>query len=222
MLRRAGYEFETLSAGVPERAGSHLSLRELTTANATRKALAVARKKPRAVILAADTLVALDGEVIGKPQNLEAARAILRRLSGRTHEVCTAVLIAEPRGRFASFAEFSRVTFWPLNSSDIDAYLREIDPLDKAGAYAAQEPGEGIIASIKGSVTNVVGLPLERTMAELKSFGVFPGISRGYRVSNTTGLAASGAGTGSRRSTRYKNQTMKQFTSNTTTAPMLG
>jgi septum formation protein len=174
LLARAGYEFEVVTANIAEWTGLHLSLRELTTANATRKALTVAHAKPGVIVLGADTLVSLEGVTIGKPENIEQARAILRKLSGRVHEVCTAVFIKAPRGRFISFAEISRVTFRQLSDSAIDDYILKINALDKAGAYAAQGPGRGIIATIEGSVTNVVGLPMGRTIQVLRRFGISP------------------------------------------------
>jgi septum formation protein len=174
LLARAGYEFEVLSADVTEHTRPHLSLRELTTANATRKALTIAGKRADAIVLAADTLVSLDTEIIGKPATIEQARRTLRRLSGHVHEVCTSVFITGPNGRFISFAEISRVEFHRLTASEIDNYIRKIDPLDKAGAYAAQNEGTQIIRSIAGSHTNVVGLPMEKTTRTLCTFGVLP------------------------------------------------
>src|SRR5438309_560672 len=137
---------------------AHLSLRELTIANATRKGLAVSHVHPHRIVLAADTLVALEGEIIGKPRDLNHAGVILRRLSGRTHDVCTGVCIVGPQKKI-SFAEISQVRFRRLNESDIANYFRVVNPIDKAGAYAAQAAGRSIIASIEGSFTNVIGLP---------------------------------------------------------------
>jgi septum formation protein len=177
LLAQAGYDFAVYNAFVAELSRSELSLRELTTANATRKALAVPRTMPGAVVLAADTLVSLDGEIIGKPSDFECARAILRRLSGRIHEVCTSVFIGAvcpSAPRFASFAEISHVAFRRLSESAISVYLAKINPLDKAGAYAVQGAGREVIASIGGSITNVIGLPMERTMEALNRFGIRP------------------------------------------------
>jgi septum formation protein len=173
LLTSAGYDFEVLGACVAELQSSHFGLWEITIANATRKALAVARSRPDATVLAADTLVAVQGEIIGKPSDHDNAREILRRLSGRTHEVCTAVFISAAR-RFACFTEISRVEFRPLSDRAINAYLKRINPLDKAGAYAAQEDRGELIASIEGSVSNVVGLPTEQTMQALARFDVLP------------------------------------------------
>jgi len=173
LLAEAGYEFEVIAPTESETASTHLSLRELTIANATRKGLAVSRLHPRRIVLAADTLVALEGEVIGKPRDLIHARVILRRLSGRMHDVCTGVCIADAQ-RKISFAEISRVRFHKLNESDIANYFRVVNPIDKAGAYAAQAAGRSIIASVEGSFTNVIGLPMERTTEVLAQFGLQP------------------------------------------------
>ena len=163
-------------AEIEEIASPHLSLRELTIANASRKARAIARQRMDAVVLAADTLVALEGEIIGKPRHLEEARQTLRRLSDRAHDVCTGVfIIAGPQRKFLSFAEISRVPFRKLNERSINNYLRKVNPLDKAGAYGAQGASGEIIASIEGSFTNVVGLPMEVTIEALARFGIYPG-----------------------------------------------
>ena len=173
LLAKAGFEFEVIVPAVSEIASAHLSLRELTIANATRKGLAVSYLHSRRIVLAADTLVALEGEVIGKPRDLNHARVILRQLSGRTHDVCTGVCIVGPRKKI-SFAEISQVRFHKLNESDIANYFRVVNPIDKAGAYAAQAAGRSIIASIEGSFTNVIGLPMERTTEVLAQFGLCP------------------------------------------------
>jgi septum formation protein len=173
LLTGAGYDFEVIGPAVNEVAMAHLSLRELTIANATRKGLAVSHIHPRRIVLAADTLVALEGEIIGKPRDLNHARVILRRLSGRTHDVCTAVCIVGPQKKI-SFAEISQVRFRKLNESDIANYFRVVNPIDKAGAYAVQAAGRSIIASIEGSFTNVIGLPMERTTEVLAQFGLRP------------------------------------------------
>jgi len=175
LLADAGFEFETVAPRVAEKFDVDLTLRELTAFNATRKAMLVARAHPKKIVLAADTLVAIDGEILGKPKNLDEAIAILRRLSGRAHEVCSAVFICHPaQARSMSFYEISRVYFRRLSASAIRAYIDKVDPLDKAGAYAAQGYGAHIIEKIDGSFTNVVGLPMEKTVAALAEFGIKP------------------------------------------------
>jgi septum formation protein len=173
LLAEAGYEFEVIAPGVGEVAAAHLSLRELTIANATRKGLAVSHVHPHRIVLAADTLVALEREIIGKPRDLNHARVILRRLSGQTHDVCTGVCIVGPQKKI-SFAEISQVRFRKLNETAITNYFGVVNPIDKAGAYAAQAAGRSIIASVEGSFTNVIGLPMECTSAFLAQFGLRP------------------------------------------------
>jgi septum formation protein len=173
LLVEAGYEFEVISAPVEEVAHEWLTIREVTIWNAARKAAAVSRNIPEAVVLAADTLVTIDGKILGKPRDLEHAVRILQRLSGRAHEVWTAVRINHAaRDRAEGFHEMSRVHFRDLDEEAIHRYLAKIDPLDKAGAYAAQGHGAEIIDRIEGSYSNVVGLPMERTVPVLRAFGV--------------------------------------------------
>jgi septum formation protein len=175
LLAQAGFDFETLAPSVAEKFDVDLTLRELTAWNALRKGLWVARRCPDKIVLAADTLVALDHEIIGKPRDLNEAAKTLRRLSGRTHEVCSTVFICHlVAARSTSFADISRVRFHRLNARKIDNYFSKVNPLDKAGAYAAQGHGAEIIAEVKGSFSNVVGLPLEKTVIALRSFGIEP------------------------------------------------
>jgi septum formation protein len=175
LLSDAGFEFEIAPPRIAERFDAAVTLRELTLWNAIRKGMSVAQTHPDAVILAADTLVALDNEIIGKPVDLNDATQMLRRLSGRTHEVCSAVLIYhQTSGRSAVYHDVSRVRFHRLNRAMIKKYIAKVDPLDKAGAYAAQGTGAEIIAKIDGSFTNVVGLPMEKTSDSLAKFAVRP------------------------------------------------
>lgn len=175
LLSEAGYEFEVVSPPVDEVAHTWLTIRELTMWNAARKASGVSQISPDAVVLAADTLVTIEGDVLGKPSDFEDAVKILLRLSGRAHEVWTAVRICHAaRGKSQSFHEISRVHFRPLDEHAIRNYLAKVDPLDKAGAYAAQGHGTEIIERIEGSYSNVVGLPMEAVMRALDAFGITP------------------------------------------------
>ena len=175
LLSESGFEFEIASPRVAEKVSTTLTLRELTLWNAIRKGMAIAQARPDAVVLAADTLVALDNRILGKPSDLSEAAGMLQRLSGRTHQVCSAVAIyLQTSGRSAAFHEISRVRFQRLSNATIENYLAKVAPLDKAGAYAAQGSGAEIIAKIDGSFTNVVGLPMEKTVAALAKFGIRP------------------------------------------------
>ena len=175
LLSEGGFEFEIASPRVAEKFDLTLTLRELTLWNAFRKGMSIAQTRSDAVVLAADTLIALENQIIGKPADLSEAARMLRSLSGRTHEVCSAVAIyQQTSGRSAVFHDISRVRFRRLNRAMIDKYVAKADPLDKAGAYAAQGSGAEIIAKINGSFTNVVGLPMEKTIDALAKFGIRP------------------------------------------------
>jgi septum formation protein len=175
LLSEAGFEFEIASPRVKEKFDVALTLCEVTLWNAIRKGMSIAQARPDSIVLAADTLVALDDQIIGKPAGLDEAKKMLQRLSGRTHEVCSAVFIyQQTSGRSAVFRDISRVRFRSVNSAMIESYLAKVNPLDKAGAYAAQGTGAEIIANVEGSFTNVVGLPMEKTIAALAKFGIHP------------------------------------------------
>jgi nucleoside triphosphate pyrophosphatase len=175
LLSEAGYDFEVVTTAVAEVAHDWLTTRELTAWNAARKAQSVSETAPDAIVLGADTLVTIDGKILGKPADFDQAVEILHSLSGRAHEVWTAVRICHAAGgKSKALHEMSRVHFRRLDDSAIRAYLAKIDPLDKAGAYAAQGCGREIIERIDGSYTNVVGLPMEATAIALREFGIRP------------------------------------------------
>ncbi len=181
----AGFEFEIAPPRLAEKFEVAVTLRELTLWNAIRKGMSVGHTRPDAVVIAADTLVALGNEIIGKPSDLEEAAQMLQRLSGQTHEVCSSVLIYhQTSGGSAVFHEISRVRFHRLNRAIIKRYVVKVNPLDKAGAYAAQGTGGEIIAKIEGSFTNVVGLPMEKTIAALAKFGIRPKANKERRLPN--------------------------------------
>ncbi|HOK78127.1 MAG TPA: Maf family protein [Verrucomicrobiota bacterium] len=173
LLRRAGLDFEVVTAPVEERDDEELTGRELALLNAYRKAVSVARRLPGRLVLGADTVVCLGTRKLGKPCDLDEAVRMLEQLQGRTHHVITGVaLIRLESGEERVFAETTHVTFRPLARSEIEAYIARVNPLDKAGAYAIQEHGEMLVVGIDGSYSNVVGLPMERLLEELKRWGV--------------------------------------------------
>ena len=175
LLQAARYDFVAQTAPVTELAVDFLTPSELTLLNACRKTFAVARTEPNAVVLGADTLVALGTSIFGKPADLPEARRMLTRLSGRTHEVLTGIAISNfSERRTLSAVVESEVRFRKLDADLIDRYLSRIDPLQKAGAYAAQVDPETVIERIDGSFTNVVGLPMETVSRLLTEFGVRP------------------------------------------------
>ncbi|MBX3747832.1 MAG: septum formation protein Maf [Verrucomicrobiae bacterium] len=161
LLARLGVRFRVVTSSVREIGAGVLAPHEVCLANAGAKAMAVARRHPGALVLGADTEVAMGVRVFGKPRNRREAVAFLTELAGRTHQVITGVcLVCLDRHVRLSFAETTHVTFHPLTARQVNAYVRETDPLDKAGAYAIQDRGEWIVEGIEGSLSNVIGLPL--------------------------------------------------------------
>lgn len=142
---------------------------------AREKALAVAALAPAAV-LAADTTVVIDGDVLGKPADHMNGLAILARLSGRTHEVKTAVCLAQD-GDCETLLVTTRVTFATLDRALCESYLATDEPWDKAGAYGIQGLGAILVSSIEGSYSNVVGLPLAETWRLLSAAGITTGLN---------------------------------------------
>ena len=171
LLREHGYTFSVEPADVAESTPPHLTPGEITLRNARAKALAVARKHPEALVLGVDTEVVFEGEVFGKPADLAAALAMVKRLTGRTHEVHTGVWLQHSAARRErGFVEISRVRFRRLSDAKLRAYHARVGPLDKAGAYAAQEDRGELIERVEGSFTNVIGLPMEALAAALTEF----------------------------------------------------
>jgi septum formation protein len=173
LLAAAGYEFRVLISPAEELHDAAIEPGELCMLNAAAKAEAVAAAHPDALVIGADTLVFLDGEPLGKPKSLDAARAMLLRLSGRTHEVRTGCALRHA-GLTERFAVTTEVDFHRLDEAAIEAYLGLVNVLDKAGSYAVQEHGERVVAAVRGSFDNVVGLPVAELVAALGRRGVSP------------------------------------------------
>ena len=173
LMEEAGYDFRVEPSNVEEVHDESAGLHELTMENAAAKARHAAELFPDHLVIAADTLVAIEGCALTKPVDMEEAESMIARLTGRTHEVCTSVVLrCDASGLEHRFEVVTAVTFKPLDAEERRAYLALINPLDKAGGYAAQEHGDKIIAQVYGSWTNVVGLPMERLAAELSQLGV--------------------------------------------------
>ncbi|MDB6123029.1 MAG: maf [Pedosphaera sp.] len=170
-------DFEVLPSDASELHNEHLTAGETSQINAYRKARAVAKKFPDALVMGADTLVYLDTKLFGKPTNHEDAYRMLKQLQGQTHQVVTGVCLMQLRcHRQKVFAESTEVKFRVLTTQEIKNYLDRINPLDKAGGYAIQENGDKIIENISGSYSNVMGLPLERLKEELPHWEVPLGV----------------------------------------------
>jgi septum formation protein len=169
LLARDGYDFTVVPANVEEIAPPHLTPAELTLCNARLKARAIAAAHPGAIVLGVDTVVAFEGEVFGKPRDMDEALAMVTRLSGRVHEVWSGGWLV--RGDHErGFNEATRVRFRPLAEPELRAYLARIGPLDKAGAYAAQDDRGELIEHVEGCFDNVVGLPMRALARALSHF----------------------------------------------------
>lgn len=173
VLRNAGVHFQVLSSAVDETPMPGEAAADLVLRLAKAKAeLVAARAVGSAIIAAADTTIALDGRILGKPRSPEEARAMLRQLSGRTHAVHTGLaLIRLPDVERRSNVETTLVTFSPLSDEEIERYLASGEPFDKAGAYAIQGRAGRFISRIEGDYFNVVGLPLARLCHLLRELG---------------------------------------------------
>jgi septum formation protein len=173
-MAEAGYTFEVMPSDAEEIHEPQLSPPQLTEANAMIKAAPIASAHTDAVVIGADTLVYIDDEPLGKPTDMAEAHFMLRRLVGKTHQVCTGVALMR-YGSAHTFHALTEVTFKTLTNDEIGAYLDLINPLDKAGAYAAQEHGERIISETSGSFTNVIGLPMDEFAEQLaQHFDIHP------------------------------------------------
>lgn len=170
ILRAEGVDFTIIVRDTDELHDASMPAEELCLHNARAKALAVAAEHPEATVIGADTLVFLDARPLGKPQDEEEARAMLRMLSGRTHLVCTGVSLQSPLGMH-DMTVLTEVTFRQLAEEDIHRYMELVHVLDKAGAYALQEHGEMIIERVNGDTNNVIGLPAARVAAALQAWG---------------------------------------------------
>lgn len=168
LLRESGIAFQVIRPEVEEWTAEdfpEVAPGELVRANARRKAKAVLERNPGKPVLAADTLVICEGKIMGKPADEEMAKQMLGWLSGRIHEVITAAVLMMPGGKKSREAVVrTRVKFRSLAEREVSDYVREVDVLDKAGAYALQDGGDRLVERVEGSRTNVIGLPMETVL----------------------------------------------------------
>ena len=171
LMNEAGYEFTIVVPDVDEIEDPSIPIEDLTRTNARLKSEAVAGNHPESVVVAADTLVELDGRPLSKPADMEEAFRMISSLNGRTHQVFTAVCVScVSQGKEVEFSVITDVTFRHLTDDELRHYHSLIEPLDKAGAYAAQDHGSLIIESMHGSRSNVVGLPMDELAEVLAEF----------------------------------------------------
>lgn len=178
LLARAGLRFDVLPADVVEAPRAGEAPHALVERLAAEKAASVRDRlpeRPRRLVLGSDTVVVLDAEILGKPRDPEHALAMLRRLAGRTHTVWTGVAVAATGAASLSVRSVeSRVTIRAAGEAELRAYVATGEPLDKAGSYALQGEGRRLVSRVEGSESNVIGLPLDETLALLAEAGLEP------------------------------------------------
>ena len=182
LLKQVGLNFEVVPSGVVENFVQTESPRQHVTRLAEAKAREVASKHSNCWVVSADTIVYIDGSILGKPKDWKEAAEMLRRLSGREHLVLTGFSVLHfERGKGEQDAAETVVRMKPLTSAEIEWYVKTGEPFDKAGGYAIQGIGSYMIQSIQGSYTNVVGLPLCELIQMLSRLGAIAISERGMR-----------------------------------------
>ena len=171
LLKQVGIQFEVVPSNVSEDFDPALTPRDVARTLAERKAESVAMSRPESLVIAADTIVVLDGKILGKPDSPGDAVLMLERLSGRTHLVITGVALrCIDKEVHEIFDVATEVTFGDIPKGSIEKYVATGEPMDKAGAYGAQGMGAMFIKSIRGSYSNVVGLPLFEVVSILRKY----------------------------------------------------
>jgi septum formation protein len=174
LLRAAGQRFDCMASGVDETPHPAESALDFARRIARSKALEVSSRCPARWVLAADTIVVVDRDILGKPRDVEEATRMLERLSGRRHEVATAFVLLDNWGEvFANQVVRTEVVFRPLETSEIAAYVSSGEPFDKAGAYAIQGGAAEFVVGVQGSRSNVIGLPMDEVESVLRSAGLW-------------------------------------------------
>lgn len=173
LLESIGLKFTVKPSNIPETKNPRLGPRAQAEYLSQQKAKAVAGRVNNAVIIAADTVVVLNKEIIGKPVSTDRAEKMLRKLSGKTHTVITGFTILDTEtGKSVTKSVETKVTMRKVSQKEIEAYVKREHVLDKAGAYAIQGIGSLLFGKVEGDFFNVVGLPVSSLFQELKRFGV--------------------------------------------------
>lgn len=167
LLEQAGVSFEVVVSGVDETVPASLSPAQTVELLAERKGKAVLPLRPDKPIIAADSVVSIDGLILGKPKDDQEAKATLRRLSGRTHQIFTGVCLLA-NGREEVFHQSTKVTFYPLTEEEIADYVALGESQGRAGAYGIEGIGVVLVQSIEGDYSNIVGLPVAETLRHLR------------------------------------------------------
>lgn len=169
LMELAGYDFEVICADIVEIVSENAQPQDVVMSLALQKAQAVAAENENAVVVGSDTVVALDGKILGKPHSEQEACEMLRSLSGRTHKVFTGVAIVGG-GKVKNFFDETDVEFYPLDDGEIRKYVATGEPMDKAGAYGIQGKGAVLVRKINGDFFNVMGLPISKLYREMSDF----------------------------------------------------
>lgn len=172
LLGKMGLEFTTKSPEIDEEAIHGLPAQELVKTLSREKALHIAQgEDPDTIVIGSDTVVVLDGEILGKPTSVGQAEEMITALSGRSHEVCTGITVCQG-DKVVSQVEVTQVTFRSLTPEEVRRYVQTGEPMDKAGAYGIQGYGALLVEGIQGDYSSVVGLPVCRLGRILLDFGV--------------------------------------------------
>lgn len=169
LIELAGYDFEVICADIVEVVPEEAMPQEVVMSLALQKAQAVAAEHKEAVVIGSDTVVALDGKILGKPHSEQEACEMLRSLSGRTHKVFTGVAIV-CGGKVKNFFDETDVEFYSLGDDEIKKYVATGEPTDKAGAYGIQGKGSVLVKRINGDFFSVMGLPIAKLYREMSDF----------------------------------------------------
>ena len=169
LMELAGYDFEVICADIVEVVPENVQPQEVVMSLALQKAQAVAAEHGGSVVVGSDTVVALDGKILGKPHSEQEACEMLRSLSGKTHKVFTGVAIV-CGDKVKNFFDETDVEFYPLGDDEIKKYVATGEPMDKAGAYGIQGKGSVLVKKINGDFFNVMGLPIAKLYREMSDF----------------------------------------------------
>ncbi|MCH1626565.1 Maf family protein [Ferdinandcohnia quinoae] len=170
LLSNLQLSFDIFVSNIDEIIDSNLKPEEMVMSLAYQKAKAVANQYPDSYVIGADTIVLFQNQILGKPKNEAESIEVLKKLSNNTHEVITGVAIIY-QDKSTTFFEKTEVTFWDLSEDEITKYVATGEPKDKAGSYGIQELGSALVKHISGDYFSVVGLPVSRTLRELRKLG---------------------------------------------------
>lgn len=177
LLEKLGLKFKVVESKFVEHFNPSLKPHELTEMLSVEKAKEVSKRYKNAIIIAADTIVACDGKILGKPLDKRDAKSMLQFLSNKTHSIITAFTIIEGEtSKIITKSEETKIFMRKISDREIDSYLQTKEPYDKAGAYAVQGKAKKFIKKIVGDFDNAVGLPTHTLVRELKKLGAYSDI----------------------------------------------